>query len=104
MENLLKNHSNPPPTVSEISDEDNTFIQRVVGTFLYYGQAVDPTVLHALSSIATSRTNGMKQCMDATIHLLNYLATHPNAILRYQASNMVLYVHSDASYMTESEA
>ena len=94
----------PPPTVSEISDEDNTFIQRVVGTFLYYGQAVDPTVLHALSSIATSRTNGMKQCMDATIHLLNYLATHPNAILRYHASNMVLYVHSDASYMTKSEA
>ena len=94
----------PPPNISEIADTDNTFIEQVVGTFLYYGRAVDPTVLHALSAIATSRKHGMKACLDATTHLLNYLATHPNASLRYHASNMVLFVHSDASYLTEPEA
>ena len=94
----------PPPLETELSDEDNIFIQRVVGTFFYYGHAVNPTVLHALSPIVKSRTYRMKQCLDSTTHLLNYLATHPNAVLRYHALDMVLFVHSDALYMTESKA
>ena len=46
----------------------------------------------------------MKTCLDATTHLLNDLATHPNAVLCYHASDMVLFVHSDALYMTNSKA
>ena len=33
--------------------EEKTFIQQVVGTFLYYGRAVDGTMLTALSAIAS---------------------------------------------------
>ena len=94
----------PPPDEPEISAADDKFIQQVVGTFLYYGRCVDPTVLHALSAIGCSRKFGMKQTLDATIWLLNYLATHPNAVLRYTASDKILFAHSDASYMTETEA
>ena len=47
----------PPPNEPEIDDKENTFIQQVVGTFLYYGRAVNPTVLHALSAIACSRNS-----------------------------------------------
>ena len=36
--------------------------------------------------------------------LLDYVATNPNAILTYKKSNMILSVHSDASYLSKSEA
>jgi hypothetical protein len=34
----------------------------------------------------------------------HYAATHPNAIINYKASNMVLTGHSDASYLSELNA
>jgi hypothetical protein len=36
--------------------------------------------------------------------LLNYFASHPDAILRYHASDMVLKIHSDDGYLNESHA
>ena len=33
--------------------------------------------------------------------MLDYLATNPNATLRYYASDMILNIHSDASYLSE---
>eukprot|EP00957_Ditylum_brightwellii_P066482 5047555-Ditylum_brightwellii.AAC.1 len=36
--------------------------------------------------------------------ILNYCATYPDAVLRYYKSDMVLYVYSDASYLSEPEA
>ena len=36
--------------------------------------------------------------------LLDYAATHPYAIVTYNASDMVLAAHSDASYLSESNA
>jgi hypothetical protein len=36
--------------------------------------------------------------------LLDYLATHPDATIRFQASDMIMNVHSDASYLTKSNA
>jgi hypothetical protein len=36
--------------------------------------------------------------------LLDYLATHPDAAIRYHASYMVLHIHSDASYLSVSNA
>jgi hypothetical protein len=38
------------------------------------------------------------------VHLLNYAATHPDAILPYKGSEMVLHIHSDASYLSAPEA
>ena len=42
----------------------------------------------------------MKQCC----HFLNYMATHPNAKISYYSSDMVLNVHSDASYLSATNA
>jgi hypothetical protein len=36
--------------------------------------------------------------------LLDYVASDPDAILTYKKSNMVLAVHSDASYLSEAAA
>jgi hypothetical protein len=42
--------------------------------------------------------------MRHTRHLLDYVATHPDAILTYAKSVMILHVHSDASYLSEPKA
>ena len=100
-------------TIQYAKDEDNTeklgaaatkFIQQVTGTFLYYARAVDATMLVALSAIASEQASPTKQTMEKTKKFLDYVASHPDAILTYSASNMVLNVHSDASYLTEPKA
>jgi hypothetical protein len=40
----------------------------------------------------------------ATNQLLDYLETHPDATIRYHASDMILIIHSDASYLSVSYA
>ena len=44
---------NPPMIVPPASSTEKKYVERVVGSFQYYGQAVDSTTLHVLSSIAT---------------------------------------------------
>ena len=34
-------------------------------------------------------------------HMLDYLAMHPDATVRFYASDMILNIHSDASYLSE---
>ena len=42
--------------------------------------------------------------MEKTVQLLDYLATHPAAKVRFHASSMVLNIHSDAFYLSEPRA
>ena len=42
--------------------------------------------------------------MSKITDFLNYAASHPVATIRYDPSDMILHVHSDASYLSESEA
>jgi hypothetical protein len=41
---------------------------------------------------------------DKVTKLLNYCNTHPETTIRYHASDMILHIHSDASYLSENEA
>jgi hypothetical protein len=79
-------------------------IQKVTGSVLYYAIAVDPTVLMPLNDIATEQTKAMEKPQAATNQMLDYLATHPDAAIRYHASAMILNIHSDASYLSVSNA
>jgi hypothetical protein len=36
--------------------------------------------------------------------MMDYFATHPDATIRYHASDMILHIHSDASYLSISNA
>jgi hypothetical protein len=63
---------------------------------------VDSTILVALSTIASAQATPTKDTMLKIKKHLNYVATHPDAILSYKASNMILAVHSDASYLSEA--
>jgi hypothetical protein len=74
-------------------------IQKVIGSVLYYTRAVDPTVLMPINDIATEQTKATEKTQAATNQLLDYLATHPDGTIRYHASDMILHIHSDASYL-----
>jgi hypothetical protein len=79
-------------------------IQKITGSVLYYARAVDPTVLMPLNDIATEQTKGTEKTQATTNQMLDYLATHPDATIRYHASDMILNIHSDASYLSVSNA
>jgi hypothetical protein len=46
----------------------------------------------------------LKKTQAATNQFLDFLATHPDATIRYHASDMILHIHSDASYLSVSSA
>jgi hypothetical protein len=79
-------------------------IQKVTGSVLYYARAVDPTVLMPLNDISTEQTKATEKTQAAKNKLLDYLATHPDATIRYHAPDMILHIHSDASYLSVSNA
>ena len=74
-----------------------------MGTFLYYSRAVDPTVLTALSIIATEQTQDTQTTKEKAEHFLMYAATHPNATIKYYKSDMILKIHSNTSYLSEQQ-
>jgi hypothetical protein len=79
-------------------------IQKVTGSVLYYAIVVDPTVLMPLNDIATEQTKATGKTQAAKNQLLDYLAARPDAAIRYHASDMILHIHSDASYLSVSNA
>jgi hypothetical protein len=79
-------------------------IQKVTGSVVYYSRYVDPTVIMPLNDIATEQTKATEKTQTATNQLLDYLATHPDGTIRYHASDMILHIHSNASYLSVSNA
>jgi hypothetical protein len=51
-------------------------------------------MLMALNANSASQSKATKNTAAAIVHLLDYAATHPDAILRYNHSDMVFYIHS----------
>ena len=85
----------------DVSDKKR--VQEVLGTLLYYARAIDSTMLPAIGTLATQQSSPTTATMNAITHLLNYCATHPEATLRYIASDMILHVESDASYLSKTK-
>lgn len=87
-----------------LSKTDKKFIQQVTGTFLFYARAVDSTMLTALSAIAAQQSRPIEKTMKLCKQFLAYAASREDDILTYCASDMILAVHSDASYLSEHKA
>jgi hypothetical protein len=87
-----------------LSAKQCTIIQKITGSVLYYSRAVYPTVFMPLNDTATEKTTATKKTQTAASQLLNYLTMHPDATIRCYASDMVLHIHSDASYLSVSKA
>jgi hypothetical protein len=72
-------YTTPADTSSPLLKEEKKFIQQLVRTLLYYSRTVDATILVVLSSLASAQATPTKDTMQQTRHLLDYVATHPNA-------------------------
>jgi hypothetical protein len=60
--------------------------------------------LMALSTIASEQAHSTENMTQKTKQLLNYLATHSEVTVHFHAPDMVLNIHSDASYLSEANA
>ena len=80
------------------------FIQQVCGKLLFYGRAVDSTLLTPISAIAAQQANPTETTMAQAKQLLDYVASQEEAVLTFSASEMKLAVHSDAGYLNEPSA
>jgi hypothetical protein len=90
-----------PTTRPTLSDKDVNKLQQLTGTLLYYKRAVDPTLIMPINVLASEQSNATEVTADKVIKLLNYCNTHPETKIRYHASDMILHIHSDASYLSE---
>ncbi len=79
-------------------------IHEIVGSLLYYAQAVDNKLLVALSAIAARQAKATVATEQAVHLLLDYVATYPNDGIVYHASNMILCAHSDAGFLNELQS
>jgi hypothetical protein len=58
----------------------------------------------ALSSTAIEKSKGTTNTIQKAKQYLDYLAMYPDATIHLRASIMIMNVHSDASYLSESNA
>jgi len=79
-------------------------LQEIVCVLLYYARAIDCAMLPALGSLAAAQSKVTETTAKACTKLLNYAATHPDAVVRYHKSGMILQIHSDASCSSKMEA
>lgn len=101
----VKTQLTPPEDLTNpLNPKEIKRLQEIIGTLLYYGRAVDSTMLVALGTLASAQTKGTQATKRAANQLLDYCFTHPDATVRYHASGMVLTIDSDASYLSEAKS
>ena len=77
-------------------------VWEIVGTLLYYSQAIDSTMAATIGfSIAAHQSCRTEDVLAASHQLLDCAATHFTATIQYLASDVILAVHSDASYLSK---
>jgi hypothetical protein len=57
-----------------------------------------------LSAIASEQMKGTEKTLEKAYQVLDYLASHPNATVQLRASDMVMNIHLDASYLSKPNA
>jgi hypothetical protein len=71
----------PPDKAPPLPPEKHKRVQKIIGSFLYYGRAINLTILKALNSLARQQSTLTTTTLDKTTHLRDYLATHPDAVI-----------------------
>ena len=60
-------------------------------------------MLVSLGSLAAAQSKGTEATAQEFTQLLDYCTTHPDAIIHYHQSDMIISVNSDASYLSETK-
>ena len=84
--------------------EDRKYIQKVVGNFINYTRAVEPTILVALGILAAAHSKVTEYTKKSVFHLLYYCAVNPYSKLKLHSRYITLHIHSDTSYLSKLHA
>ncbi len=76
----------------------------VVGFLLYYGRCVDDRILPATCALASEQASPTLSTMARLQRLLGYIAAYPDGRKIFRASDMLLRVLSDASFLSRPNA
>ena len=72
-----RQYASAPDLSPHLSPSDTTWIQSLTGSFLYYGRAIDHTILPALNEIASAQSQPTQQTKKKANRLMDYLHTYP---------------------------
>ena len=91
------------PVSPPLDDAGTRRIQAITGTFNFYSE-VDPCIKPALNEIGTVQAAPTEDTNTKVQMLMDYLHYHPNAVLRYHASDMILQGEADSAYLVLPKA
>ena len=92
-----------PEKSAPLPAEQIIYLQQEIRYILFYARNIDSTMLPALASLDSSQSEVTQDTASTITQILNYAATHPDANLRSNPSNMVLHIHSDASNLSKAK-
>ena len=91
-------------TTPNLPLKEQRYLQSILGTLLYYGRALEYSILPAVNDVAREQSAPTISTLKKAKRILDYVATYPNAYLRYYASDMILNCDSDAAYLVVPQA
>ena len=74
-------------------------VERIVGMFLYYAQAIDNTMAHMMHHLGSQKRKVTQPLMQAVAHFLNYAASNLIAKNMVYKNDMSDKIDSDAVYL-----
>jgi hypothetical protein len=66
---------------------------------MYFSRAIDPTMAPVINDTSTKQATASEDTLAKCKMLLDYATTHPEVIIHYFASYMILHINSDAAYL-----
>ena len=73
-------HPIPPDETPVAVPKGILCVQNIVGSILYYAQAVNLTALTVLTTLGSKQAKATAYTLKSTEQFLDYLATHPNTM------------------------
>ena len=61
-------------------------------------------MLPGLNEVSTQQASPIITTQQKVTHLMDYISTHPNAVIRFHDSDMCLHVDSDAAHIVLPKA
>ena len=83
-----------------LSAPEKTGLQEIFRSLLYFSRCINSTILTTLGSTRTNIADGTERVAAMAACLLNFCANNRNPKIRYYASDMQLFGHTDASYLS----
>ena len=81
-------YSDPEDSSDLLPPSNCNLIQQIEGTFVYNGIALDNNLLVALNVISLEQSKATDNTSKKITKFLNYLATHPEAVIKFHDIGM----------------